>query len=166
MRRGTKRLHADHTDQASRDESLPISSVTAMQDVPSSSSSSAPPNRPPPFRAQRRADRSQLVCFNMTRHGTCRFGAQCKFSHDAQVPVRQLQHGTNMSFQQKNELCRLFQQGRCRWGDRCKYVHAEPTNSGSKQGPTSFGRQQLGRVDYQGPFEPFQQSGASSSSLG
>ena len=174
-RRSTKRPHAETDQLLARDDSTPIGSVTPLTDHGASSSSSSAPDpslqhRPPPFHAQRRNDRvsEKSVCFNMQRTGSCRFGAKCKFSHD--VPLRQVQqlHGGGGSlFQQKpRELCRMFQSGHCRFGDRCRHVHSEPSNSGGRQGLGQFGRQQLGRVGFDGD-EYFQQGGgASSSSLG
>jgi hypothetical protein len=162
-RRGTKRAHSDHPDQPAREESLPISFVTPIGPSSSSSFMSMPPTRPPAFHSQR-SNRAPPVCFNMARSGTCRFGASCRFSHDSPTPVRQI-HGGGASFQQKPELCKMFQVGRCRFGDKCRHVHSEPSNGGPRQGSgQNAGRQQLGRVDYQGQ-EQFQQSGASSSSL-
>ena len=165
-RRGTKRTHADHAEQSSREESLPISSISFHNAA--SHPSASPPNRPPPLHAQRpsRADRPSGVCFNMARSGTCRFGAQCKFSHDASTQVRQVHTNiVNASSRQKQEVCRMFQTGRCRFGDRCRHIHSDASNGGFKQDSYQGARQQLSRIDYYG-LEQQQSPIGPSSSLG
>ena len=165
-RRGTKRTHTDHTEQPPREESLPISSISFHG--ASSHPSTSPPNRPPPLHAPRRADRPSGVCFNMSRSGTCRFGAQCKFSHDAPTQVRQVHTNivnASTSSRQKQEVCRMFQAGRCRFGDRCRHIHSDASNGGFKQDSDQGNRQQLSRVEYYG-LEQQQSPIGPSSSLG
>lgn len=167
-RRGSKRAHADHVD-SSREESVPISLLTPAN-APSSSSA-MPSYRPPgpaPFHSQRR-DRNPSVCFSMARTGSCKYGAQCRYSHDS-VPVRQVQQfgrgpSSSSPFQTRPVLCNLFQAGRCNWGDKCRFAHSRP-NGGVPQGGAgpSTDRHQFRRVDY--GEEKFPHSGAPSPSHG
>ncbi|KAJ7332980.1 hypothetical protein JRQ81_015160 [Phrynocephalus forsythii] len=49
---------------------------------------------------------SRVPCRNFAR-GACRWGQNCRFSHDRKV----------------TQICRYFQNGNCGYGDRCSYQH-------------------------------------------
>ncbi|XP_020652001.2 uncharacterized protein LOC110080430 [Pogona vitticeps] len=49
---------------------------------------------------------SRIPCRNFAR-GACRWGQNCRFSHDRKV----------------TQICRYFQNGFCGYGDRCSYQH-------------------------------------------
>jgi hypothetical protein len=55
---------------------------------------------------------SNVVCNHFARHGTCKFGAGCRFKHDAQVP------------QSARRVCEFFMRhGRCDYGTQCRFKH-------------------------------------------
>uniref|UniRef100_H3B7V5 RING-type E3 ubiquitin transferase n=1 Tax=Latimeria chalumnae TaxID=7897 RepID=H3B7V5_LATCH len=57
-------------------------------------------------------------------HGTCRWGQNCRFSHET-------------TMQKSSQICRHFQKGFCYFGDRCWYQHSQPAEDsppGSRRG--------------------------------
>ena len=116
-RRGTKRAHEKVALDSGHIDSYPVSFVTQGA-VPQQF---APAGiRPPPFRGQRRS--TPGPCFNMQNTGSCKFGAQCKFSHE---PPQNRQSGSPPApSSAKREACRNFLAGRCFAGDRCRYLHS------------------------------------------
>ncbi|THW27430.1 hypothetical protein D6D23_02831 [Aureobasidium pullulans] len=56
------------------------------------------------------------VCHAFQKHGKCRFGAQCKFSHDTSA--------TNQEHNSNSRPCRLFSTSQgCKYGTACKFSH-------------------------------------------
>ncbi|THW66498.1 hypothetical protein D6D19_09329 [Aureobasidium pullulans] len=56
------------------------------------------------------------VCHAFQKHGKCRFGAQCKFSHDTSA--------TNQEHNSSSRPCRLFSTSQgCKYGTACKFSH-------------------------------------------
>ncbi|TIA15545.1 hypothetical protein D6C81_06314 [Aureobasidium pullulans] len=56
------------------------------------------------------------VCHASQKHGKCRFGAQCKFSHDTSA--------TNQEHNSSSRPCRLFSTSQgCKYGTACKFSH-------------------------------------------
>lgn len=121
-RRGVKRTHENIASDSAQIESFPVSFIaqgaTSQQFAPAAA-------RPPLFRAQSRF--APRPCFNMQSTGSCKFGAQCKFSHE---PPQNRQGGPlRAPHSAKREACRNFLAGRCFMGDRCKYSHASAGSS-------------------------------------
>jgi hypothetical protein len=114
--RGVKRARENLAADAPHIDATPISFV-APSAAAAASPQGAPPRRPSPFHAQRTRN---APCHFFQQGKSCRFGAQCKFSHDA--PTNR--HGPSQS--KANEACIKFSQGHCFRGDKCPYVHSEP----------------------------------------
>ena len=118
--RGTKRPRENSTSDAPATDVLPISFVA------SPAAHGPPTNRPPPFHAGRRGDTGTQVCRDFQQHGSCRFGARCKFSHGRQA----IAHNAAAAAITKpkpndSEVCFKFRQGRCTFGEKCRYAHTD-----------------------------------------
>jgi hypothetical protein len=116
--RGSKRAREHPTSDAPLTDALPISFV-----APPAASQGAPTNRPPPIHAQRRGNTGTApMCRDFQQHGSCRFGARCRFSHTGRpgntAPA-------SASLPKSSEACNLFRQGRCFYGDKCRYAHTD-----------------------------------------
>jgi hypothetical protein len=122
IRRGSnKRAHDNVASDATHTDAVPVSFVNV------------PPvtNRPPPFRAMRRSQPGP--CFNMQATGSCKFGAQCRFSHEPS----QFRSGDGPravpSSVKSSEACRNFLAGRCNRSDACRFSHANANNNGGSR---------------------------------
>jgi hypothetical protein len=115
--RGVKRPREDSGANAppSGAVATPVSFV-AQPAASASSSHAAQPNRPPPFHAQRNRGDNPSWCRDYRRFGSCRFGAQCKYSHD--IPADRMNIAPK-----SNEPCFKFRQGRCTMGNKCRFAH-------------------------------------------
>jgi len=60
------------------------------------------------------------VCFDYSKHGTCKYGNNCRFSHNLQVkrPNR-----NEKKTPKSNQICRFFKSGKCDKGESCKFRH-------------------------------------------
>jgi hypothetical protein len=119
-RRGsTKRAHDNAASDATHSEVVPVSFVN----MPPANS------RPPPFRAMRR---TTGPCFNMQATGSCKFGAQCRFSHEPSQ-LRSADPRAASSPAKSSEACRNFLAGRCNRGDTCRFSHASTNSNGGSR---------------------------------
>jgi len=119
-RRGSnKRAHDNAASDATHTDAVPVSFVNM------------PPvtNRAPPFRAMRRTTGPPGPCFNMQATGSCKFGAQCRFSHDPPHFRSGDAPRAVPSLAKSSEACRNFLAGRCHRGDACRFSHANANNS-------------------------------------
>jgi hypothetical protein len=56
------------------------------------------------------ANKSKTLCNNIIKTGKCRFGADCRFSHDVAVPT-------------VPEICSFYLQNACTKGASCRFSH-------------------------------------------
>ncbi|XP_015687467.1 probable E3 ubiquitin-protein ligase makorin-2 [Protobothrops mucrosquamatus] len=70
--------------------------------------------------ASKRPGSSRIPCRNFAR-GTCRWGQNCRFSHD----------------RKSTQICRYFQNGFCGYGDCCSYQHISEAPAFSRCGTES-----------------------------
>lgn len=59
-------------------------------------------------------------CYQVLRSGSCRFGGDCKYSHDVQA-VAQVQA----------LVCKQFARGKCARGDKCPLRHVSDGEVGA-----------------------------------
>ncbi|XP_061488308.1 probable E3 ubiquitin-protein ligase makorin-1 [Rhineura floridana] len=71
-------------------------------------------------RATKASGSSRIPCRNFAR-GACRWGQNCRFSHD----------------RKSAQICRYFQNGFCDYGDRCSYQHISEAPALSRCGSES-----------------------------
>jgi hypothetical protein len=76
--------------------------------------------------AQQQKD-AATPCKVFAKDGTCRFGNECKYSHDVQVGAasgkRAAKPKAKANANAKREVCRNFANGSCAHGNFCKFAH-------------------------------------------
>jgi len=79
------------------------------------------------------------ACLTFLRLGSCRYGKNCKFSHDAKDTRAQ----TAEHLAPHLQVCNMFTRtGNCRYGERCKFAHV--VNDSDAKTPTPTTSPQVG----------------------
>lgn len=78
------------------------------------------------------------LCRFFSRNGHCRYGNQCRYTHDLIHSAADKAGGAQVSHTEKNELCRFYERtGRCRFGRSCRYVHRSSSKISAKAAETA-----------------------------
>jgi len=131
--RETKRQRVGTTHDTTSTNAVPVSYIPTATD------------QMPPHQESRPSGKSKEPCHHFARHGHCRFGADCRYSHAAggvgatHRGDRDRRPGPNRSDRRtgtggqskSSELCRNHKAGTCRWGADCHYTHVGPAGGGA-----------------------------------
>jgi len=63
------------------------------------------------------------------QRGYCRYGDDCRYSHDESAPISVPKFGV-LPHPRSATPCRFFQKGFCRYGEQCKFAHQNGLISG------------------------------------
>ena len=88
------------------------------------------------------ASRRPMACRQFATKGSCRFGNNCRYSHDAPEPAPG-RSCAKPAVKGGSQVCRMFKkQGRCRFGANCRFTHetAKPVGPAGSIGSPAPGR--------------------------
>jgi hypothetical protein len=101
-------------------------------------------NKPLTSAHQQRGDQRPNKCYAYAQHGSCRYGANCKYSHEGDTSSNQQpypsQHTRRQSSsppreateREKSMLCRDYSMGKCLRGSSCRFDHKDASKNISR----------------------------------